>query len=167
MATDETSQAKKTFRVWADDVRRVFQEIEADSQQHAHRLAQERRDDWEPCDEHDGDSYRLSGEVQNLATGEFARIDGATHCRTCGSEIVETINESCFRDGECGPCEYRRYQSQADLLAAARAGYRALRELAWQQGLAGDAPEFDEHGRGHAAMTALKSAIDRANANAS
>jgi len=39
-------------------------------------------------------------------------------CRTCGSEIVETINDSNFHDGECGPCEYQRYTSQSDLLIA-------------------------------------------------
>src|SRR5436190_1950128 len=42
-------------------------------------------------------------------------------CTTCGSEIVATINNSNFRDGECGPCEYNRYTSQAALLSACKA----------------------------------------------
>jgi hypothetical protein len=33
-------------------------------------------------------------------------------CKTCGSEIVETVNDSNFNDGECGPCEYERYKSR-------------------------------------------------------
>lgn len=36
------------------------------------------------------------------------------HCTSCGSEIVETINDSNFHDGECGSCEYERYKSQSD-----------------------------------------------------
>lgn len=31
-------------------------------------------------------------------------------CRTCGSEIVETVNGSNFNEGECGPCEYAQYK---------------------------------------------------------
>ena len=40
------------------------------------------------------------------------------HCRTCGSAIVATINDSNFGDGECGACEYRRYRTQPDLIEA-------------------------------------------------
>lgn len=40
------------------------------------------------------------------------------HCKTCGSEIVETVNDSVFGDGECNACEYLRYKSQPDLLEA-------------------------------------------------
>ncbi|HZZ28994.1 MAG TPA: hypothetical protein VFE46_13415 [Pirellulales bacterium] len=39
-------------------------------------------------------------------------------CRTCGSEIVETVNDSVFRDGECDSCERVRYESQPDLVYA-------------------------------------------------
>ena len=42
------------------------------------------------------------------------------HCLTCGSEIVETINDSNFRQGECGPCEYQRYMACGDLIDACR-----------------------------------------------
>lgn len=42
------------------------------------------------------------------------------HCRACGSVIVETINDSLFRDGECNGCEYARYKSQPGLLEACR-----------------------------------------------
>jgi hypothetical protein len=41
-------------------------------------------------------------------------------CRTCGSEIVETVNDSLFREGECDGCEYQRYCSQPELLRLAR-----------------------------------------------
>lgn len=39
-------------------------------------------------------------------------------CRTCGSEIVETVNDSLFREGECDACEYQRYKTQPELLEA-------------------------------------------------
>jgi hypothetical protein len=38
------------------------------------------------------------------------------NCRTCGSEIVEFVNEGVFRDGECDACEYLRYRTQPELL---------------------------------------------------
>lgn len=37
-------------------------------------------------------------------------------CLNCGEEIVATINDSEFRDGECGECEYGRYRRHAELL---------------------------------------------------
>lgn len=40
----------------------------------------------------------------------------SANCKTCGSEIVETINDSNFNEGECGPCEYQRYRSQPELV---------------------------------------------------
>lgn len=40
------------------------------------------------------------------------------NCRTCGSEIVETVNGSLFRDGECDACEYQRYRTQPALVEA-------------------------------------------------
>ncbi len=40
------------------------------------------------------------------------------HCKTCRSEIVETVNDSIFREGECDGCEYQRYRSQPALLEA-------------------------------------------------
>lgn len=51
------------------------------------------------------------------AVKEWIRNNVPRHCKTCGSEIVDTVNGSTFDDGECGPCEYRRYQSQPKLLA--------------------------------------------------
>lgn len=42
--------------------------------------------------------------------------DSAPYCTTCGSEIVETVNDSAFCDGECGPCEYLRYKTQPEVL---------------------------------------------------
>jgi hypothetical protein len=41
-------------------------------------------------------------------------------CRTCGSEVVETVNDSLFREGECDACEYLRYRTQSGLLRLAR-----------------------------------------------
>ncbi len=40
------------------------------------------------------------------------------NCTTCGSDIVETVNDSVFGDGECGGCEYHRYKTQPALLRA-------------------------------------------------
>ena len=40
-------------------------------------------------------------------------------CLTCGSEIVETINDTHFRRGECGPCEFACYMACGDLIEAA------------------------------------------------
>jgi hypothetical protein len=37
-------------------------------------------------------------------------------CKACGSEIVATVNDSNFNDGDCGPCEYRRYRTQPEVL---------------------------------------------------
>jgi hypothetical protein len=39
-------------------------------------------------------------------------------CKTCGSEIVETVNDGVFRQGECDACERIRYESQPALLEA-------------------------------------------------
>ena len=39
-------------------------------------------------------------------------------CRTCHSEIVQTVNDGVFRHGECDACERLRYESQAGLLEA-------------------------------------------------
>jgi len=40
------------------------------------------------------------------------------HCKTCGSAIVATINDSVFGDGECNGCEYRRYKLQPEFAEA-------------------------------------------------
>lgn len=52
-------------------------------------------------------------------TGDWIcqECDTGVYCKTCGSEVVETVNDSAFRDGECGPCEFARYKSQPELLA--------------------------------------------------
>lgn len=46
------------------------------------------------------------------AISEWVDTNVRIVCKTCGSEIVSTINDSNFREGECGPCEYRRYSVQ-------------------------------------------------------
>lgn len=40
------------------------------------------------------------------------------HCRTCGSEIVDTVNDGVFLGGECGVCERARYESQPEIKAS-------------------------------------------------
>ena len=42
-----TSPAKKIFRVWAEDVQLVYQDIEADNPMEAIEIAEHERDDWE------------------------------------------------------------------------------------------------------------------------
>jgi len=39
-------------------------------------------------------------------------------CTTCHSEIVATINDSGFGNGECNACEYRRFRTQPALIEA-------------------------------------------------
>jgi hypothetical protein len=116
-----SAPAKRSFCVWADCVRRVYQHVEADGPVQAHEIARQHAESWEPCDGQERIGYLLSNEVQDVATEEFTPVHGTKSCRTCGSEIVETINDSNFRDGECGPCEYHRYRTQPELLALVQA----------------------------------------------
>jgi DNA-directed RNA polymerase subunit RPC12/RpoP len=115
---NDKSPAKRTYCVWADYVSRVYQEVEANSPQQAFRLAQRQPGHWQNCFEfEDSDSYHLSNQVQDVKTEEcfvIGRVDYC--CKTCGSEIVEFVNESNFKEGECGPCEYRRYMTSRELL---------------------------------------------------
>ena len=62
-------------------------------------------------------SHSLTHSMENTATSSAI-------CTTCGSEIVETINDSNFNEGECGPCEYARYKLQPEL-------YSVLNSLYW------------------------------------
>jgi hypothetical protein len=70
-------------------------------------------------------------------------------CRTCKSDIVQSVNEGVFRDGECEYCERRRYESQPLLLEAC---YAAL-ELR--------CPDGDDHESGTFAVIqdAIQSAM--------
>lgn len=120
MENNPTPPASRTFCVWADRNRRVYQEVDAASPEEAYRLAKENPGGWQPCFEHEGSGYRLSNDVRDVETDETFTVGVVNHCKTCGSEIVETVNESAFREGECGPCEYRRYRSQPALLAACK-----------------------------------------------
>jgi hypothetical protein len=134
MTTTKKSPAKKKFCVWADYVRRVYQHVTADTPKQAHDLAKKRVECWDACDWHDNNGYRLSNEVQDLATEEFIAVHGKKHCRTCGSEIVRTINDSNFCDGECGACEYQRYTSQPALMKECETeleNWRMLRDDEW------------------------------------
>ncbi len=116
MATRNTTPATREYCVWADCNRRVYQKVAASSPEEAFRIAREHPEGWQFCFEHEDNGYRLSDEVQDTASGEFIRVGArARHCKTCGSEIVETVNDSLFRDGECNGCEYERYRSQPEL----------------------------------------------------
>ena len=111
-----TPPAEKTFCVYAD--RRVFQQVEAITPEEAHRLAQLYPGDFEPCS-HDIESFEMCPFVMDLESGEDVRVGSpAATCETCGSEIVETVNETFFREGQCGACEYARYAASGELLAA-------------------------------------------------
>jgi hypothetical protein len=119
MENNPTPPALRTYAVYAD--RRVFQHVDAAGPAEAVRTAREHPWEFEPCS-HGIENFELSPFVTDVDAGEDVRVGSpATHCRTCGSEVVETVNESHFREGECGPCEYRRYRS-AGALAAAAAG---------------------------------------------
>lgn len=120
MTTKQTSPATKTFRVWADNMQRVFQDVEAVSPERAHAHAQDNPDDWEQCDEH-YDGIHMSSDVMELATEKYFTVGEHQQCRSCGDDLVEGINDSKFRDGECGPCEYQTYRSRSDLLQACEA----------------------------------------------
>lgn len=112
MTTSSNTTGKKTYRVWADHVRRMYQEVEAESPKQARKIARDRPECWEDCFEcEDRDDYRVSHEVQDVETERSYRVDGATHCKTCGGEITEDVNDSHFHAGECGPCEWERYRA--------------------------------------------------------
>src|SRR5258708_40074623 len=40
-------------------------------------------------------------------------------CKTCGSEIENSVNDGIFGNGECEHCERVRYETQPDLLKLA------------------------------------------------
>jgi len=153
MENTPTSPATRTFCVWADWNRRVYQEIDATSAEEAYRLAKENPGGWLPCIEHDDNGYRLSNDVQDAETNENVTVGGAQHCKTCGSEIVETVNETFFRDCECGPCEYRRYRSQPALLAAIEYLLKQTVEMDLAHGIALTEGEKEARGKALAAIT--------------
>jgi len=77
------------------------------------------------------------------------------YCITCRCEIVETVNDSVFGDGECNSCEYERYKSQPHLLDAC---YLALEEIEqWDQVMGGS-----EDPRTQEALDALRAATAKA-----
>lgn len=63
-------------------------------------------------------SCSATGELLNFFPNYMSKGKPISVCRTCGSEIVETVNDSLFRDGECDACEYQRYKSQPAILEA-------------------------------------------------
>jgi hypothetical protein len=56
------------------------------------------------------ETQEADDETRDRECDQSTPIGGPTHCKTCASEIVETINDSNFHEGECGPCEYQRYK---------------------------------------------------------
>ena len=50
------------------------------------------------------------------------------YCKTCKCEIVEFVNEGVFGEGDCEFCEYRRYRTQPELLAACESASVAFDE---------------------------------------
>jgi hypothetical protein len=148
MTTNRTPRAKKQYCVWADYNRRVYQHVEASSPQGAYKRAKRREYSWEPCTIHDKNAYRLSNEVQDLETEEFIPIKRPKHCKSCSSELVESVNESIFRSGECDGCERDRYESQPKLLKAVTAMRNRTESLDYEDG--------DDYGR----MKAMESALD-------
>ena len=125
MANPTKSPAIRTYYVWADHTDRVYQEIEAEGPKQAYQIAEQQPDCWQSCFEQDNNDYRLSNEVGDVQTGEVFTVGEVERCKTCGSEIVETVNGSNFHDGECGPCEYLRYKLQPALYSALNALFYA------------------------------------------
>lgn len=118
-----TPQATRRFRVYATDV--LFQDVEAVSADEAHDIAEE-----DPCFEPCGGFLQIEPDVKDLDADTYIRVGAPTSpCKTCGSEIVATVNDGAFRDGECNGCEYERYRSQPQLLAAVREAADCLNEL--------------------------------------
>ena len=93
MVTKKTAPAKKPYRLWADYIRRVHQYVEARSPKQAFACARKRPLGWRSCDWHEHNGYRISNEVQDLQTEEFLPVNGVKNCKTCGSEIVDTVND--------------------------------------------------------------------------
>lgn len=114
MKNTSTSPAKKEFRVYATQI--MFQDVTAKSAEAAYRIAEEELC-FEPCES----TLMLDPVVKDLDADEFIRVGGSARCKTCGSDIEATVNDSNFHEGECGPCEYERYKSQSALLKLARA----------------------------------------------
>ena len=93
----------------------MFQDVEATTAEEAYQVADD-EPIFEPCES----CFTLSPNVKDLDADEITSVDtGRSHCKSCGSEIVETINDSVFLDGEC-PCESRRYQAHDGLVRIAR-----------------------------------------------
>lgn len=86
---DDTPPATKTYRLWADHVRRMFQDVDAPDPQQAYNTARDRPECWQDCFEHeDRDDYHLSNEVQDTETEEYHRVRGASRCTTSCGEIA-------------------------------------------------------------------------------
>lgn len=115
MTTHEHTTGKKTYCVWADCITRVYQEVEAESPRRAFEIARDEPDGWQNCSEFiDRDDYRLCTHVQDTETGAFTYLGPRRTCKTCNCDIVETVNDGRFGDGECGSCEYERYKRGSD-----------------------------------------------------
>jgi hypothetical protein len=63
------------------------------------------------------------------AVEEWISTNVPVLCKNCGSEIVETVNDSNFRGGECNACEYERYRRHAAALDAAHGLFELIKTL--------------------------------------
>jgi hypothetical protein len=76
-------------------------------------------------------------------------------CATCGSAIVETVNGGTFHDGECGPCEYRGYRTNASLLDACERADSVLCDLSYHDCFRGKSKRFREANEVISALAAV------------
>lgn len=115
MTTDNTTTppAPREYCVYATQT--VCLHVEAKSAEAAYRRAKRKPHDFEPC----GPDLTFDRAVRDVKADEYVHVgSGPTRCASCDSDIVPTINGSNFGEGECGPCEYRRYHSQPGLAKA-------------------------------------------------
>lgn len=109
-----TPPAPREFCVYAPQT--VHRHVEAASAEEAFRAAQDPAS-FEPC----GPDLTFDRAVQDVPADEYVHVGrAASCCKTCGSEIVPTVNDSHFSEGECGPCEHRRYATQPTLVTRAK-----------------------------------------------
>ena len=81
-------------------------------------------------------------------------------CRRCNCEIVPTVNDSLFRDGECNACEYARYRSQHKLLDACHHAYVALCDLSYHRCFRKDHDKFSDATVAIAALARILHDVD-------
>jgi hypothetical protein len=99
MKTSSSSPATRKFRVHADCIAGVYQEVTAASPEEALRLAANNKDEWQGFEAEDNE-YVVSNTVHDMATGDCISVGEISHCKTRGSEFLPIIKERTFREGE-------------------------------------------------------------------